>query len=132
MEDYLYKKYLFLPLGGVANKMTNMKDEEWEVPGIKALGTIQLFLVVLVAFNISKEKKMIDLMEALVKIYEKHSTSNKVLLIKHLFNMNLLEGGSISNHLNDFNTITSQLSSIGVNFDDEVRALYILCSLPKS
>jgi len=31
-----------------------------------------------------------------------------------------------------FNTVTNQLSFVGVNFDDEVRALLILCSLPKS
>jgi hypothetical protein len=27
MEDYLYKKDLFLPLGGITKKMTTMKDE---------------------------------------------------------------------------------------------------------
>ena len=41
------------------------------------------------------------------------------------------EGGSVADHLNEFNTITSQLSSVGVNFDDEVRALLFLCSLPE-
>eukprot|EP00253_Pinus_taeda_P018705 PITA_18705 len=34
-------------------------------------------------------------------------------------------------HLNDFNTVTSQLSSVGVNFEDEVIALLFLCSLPE-
>eukprot|EP00253_Pinus_taeda_P011282 PITA_11282 len=29
-------------------------------------------------------------------------------------------------------TVISQLSSVGVNFDDEVRALLFLCSLPES
>ena len=52
--------------------------------------------------------------------------------MKRLFNMNMSEGGSVANHLNDFNTVTSQLSSVGVNFDDEVRALLFLCSLPES
>eukprot|EP00253_Pinus_taeda_P017242 PITA_17242 len=42
------------------------------------------------------------------------------------------EGGSVADHLNDFNTVTSQLCSVGVNFDDEVRALLFLCSLPES
>ena len=52
--------------------------------------------------------------------------------MKQLFNMNMSEGGSIANHLNDFNTITNQLIYIGVNFDDEVRALLIMCSLLES
>ena len=46
--------------------------------------------------------------------------------------MKISEGGYFADHLNDFNTITSQLSSVGVKFYDEVRALLFLCSLPES
>jgi hypothetical protein len=42
------------------------------------------------------------------------------------------EGGSISGHLNEFNMVTNQLSSVIVDFDDEFRALLILFSLPES
>jgi hypothetical protein len=86
---------------------------------------------VLVDFNILKEKKMKGLMDALAKLYENPSTSNKVFLMKRLFNMKMSEGGSIANHLNDFNMVTNQLSFVKVDFDDEVRALLILCSLPE-
>ena len=51
--------------------------------------------------------------------------------MKHLFNVKMTKGGSIVDHLNEFNTITSQLSSVGINFDEEIRALLILFSLPK-
>ena len=71
------------------------------------------------------------LIKALVKLYEKTSTSNKVFLMKSLFNMKMSEGGCVADHLNNFNTVTSQLSSVGVNFDNEVRAMLFLCSLPK-
>ena len=57
-------------------------------------------------------------METLVKLYEKPSASNKVFLMKHLFNMHIIEGGSIMDLLNEFNTITSQSSSMGINFDE--------------
>ena len=73
------------------------------------------------AFNILKEKKIEGVMSALSKLYKKPSAYNKVFLMKRLFNMNMSEGGSVSNHLNEFNTLTSQLSSVKVNFDDEVR-----------
>ena len=52
--------------------------------------------------------------------------------MKRLFNMKMEEGGSVANHLNEFNTVTSQLSSMGINFDEEIKALLILCSLPES
>ena len=71
-------------------------------------------------------------MSALGKIYEKPSASNKLFLMKHLFNMKMSKGGSVANHLNEFNTLTSHLSSVKVKFDDEVRALLILCSLLES
>jgi hypothetical protein len=131
MENYLYHKDKFLPLGGLAKNLMAMKDEEWEILDRKALGTIRLSLAVSVAFNISKEKTMKALMDALAKLYEKSSTSNKVFLMKRLFNMNMSEGGSVADHLNEFNTVINQLSSIKVDFDDEVRALLMLCSLPE-
>ena len=107
MEDYLYQKDLFLPLGGVAKKSMTMKDEEWKILDIKALGMIRLSLATSVAFNISKEKTMKDLMDALAKLYEKPSVSNKVFLMKRLFNMNMSEGGSIAYYLNELNTVTN-------------------------
>jgi len=55
MEDYLYQKDLYLPLGGKSNMPTGMKDEEWNLLDRKALRTIRLFLATSVAFNISKE-----------------------------------------------------------------------------
>ena len=123
MENYLYQKYLYQPLRGKTKKPTSMADTEWDIIDRKALGTIRLCLAVLVAFNISKEMTTKGLMKALAKLYEKPSASNKVFLMKHLFNMKMSKGGSVGDHLNEFNTFTSQLSSIGVTFDDEVRAL---------
>jgi len=52
--------------------------------------------------------------------------------MKHLFNMKMSEGGSVADHLNEFNRVTRQLGSVGVTFDDEVRALLFLCSLLES
>ena len=57
IEDYLYQKDLYLPLGEKAKQPAAMKDEEWEVLDRKALGTIRLCLASLVAFNILKEKQ---------------------------------------------------------------------------
>jgi hypothetical protein len=72
---------------------------------------------------------MKNTMKALDKPYEKPSSSHKIFLMKHLFNIKVSKGRFISNHLNEFNATASQLSSIGVNFDDEVRDIFILCSL---
>ena len=86
-------------MSGVAKKPAAMKDEEWEILDRKALGTIRLSLAASVAFNILKEKTMKGLMDTLAKLYEKPSASNKVFLMKRLFNMKMSEGGSIVDHL---------------------------------
>ena len=84
-----------------------MKDEEWEILDRKAQGTIRLCLAVSVAFNISSENTTKDLMKKLASLYEKPSASNKVFLMKRLFNMKMSEGGSITDRLNEFNKVTS-------------------------
>ena len=132
MEDYLYQKDLWWPLKGKAKKEATMSDEDWDILDRKALGTIRLCLAPSVAFNITEAKTTEALMTALAKLYEKPSASNKVFLMKRLFNLKMIEGGSVTDHLNEFNTITSQLTSVNVIFDEEVRALLILCSLPES
>ena len=70
-------------------------------------------------------------MDALAKMYEKPLTSNKVFLMKILFNMKMSEGGYVVYHLNEFNMVTNQLSSIKLDFDDEVKSLLIFFSLPE-
>ena len=132
MEDYLYQKDLYLPLRGKTKNPAAMTDMEWNILDRKALKTVRLCLAASVTFNISKETTTEGLMQKLAKLYEKPSASNKVFLMKRLFNMKMSEGGSVVDLLNDFNTVTSQLSSVGVKFDDEVKALLFLCSLPES
>ena len=96
------------------------------------LGVIQLTLTRLVAHNVMKEKTTVDLMKALSSMYEKPSANNKVHMMKKLFNLKMVEGTLVFQHLNEFNTITNQLSSVEIDFDDEIRALIVLASLPNS
>jgi len=109
-----------------------MTDAEWDFLDRKALGTIQLCLASSVLFNVLKEKTTKEPMDALGKLYEKPSTSNKIFLMKKLFNMKMSENSSVADHLNDFNMVVNMLASVTIEFDEEVRALLILCSLPES
>jgi transcriptional regulatory protein LevR len=69
---------------------------------------------------------MKEMMDTLDKLYEKKWMSNKVFLMNRLFNMKMSEGGSVADHLNEFNTVTNQLSSVKVEFDDKVRVVLIV------
>ena len=85
----------------------SMSNDEWDLLDRKTLGSIQLCLAPIVAFNITKAKMTEELMQTLARLYEKPSTSKEVFLMKCLFNMTMVEGRSIVDHLNGFNTITS-------------------------
>ncbi|KAL8162460.1 hypothetical protein V2J09_013949, partial [Rumex salicifolius] len=98
----------------------------------QALGVIRLTLSRNVAFNIAKEKITASLMAALCNMYKKPSASNKVQLMRRLFNLQMTEDASVAKHLNALNTVTTQLSSVGIEFDEEVRALIFLSSLSES
>ncbi|KHN31032.1 Retrovirus-related Pol polyprotein from transposon TNT 1-94, partial [Glycine soja] len=130
IEDYLYQKKLYQPLSGV--KPEDMKQEEWNLLDRQALGVIRLTLAKNVAFNIMNEKTTAGLMKALLDMYEKLSAANKVYLMRRLFNLKMGEGISVIDHINEFNTILAQLESVQIKFEDEVKALILLSSLPDS
>ncbi|KAE8705429.1 hypothetical protein F3Y22_tig00110429pilonHSYRG01213 [Hibiscus syriacus] len=127
IEDFLYQKNLYQPLLG--KQPEGMKDEEWALLDRQAIGVIRLTLSRNVAFNIAKEKTTASLMAALSSMYEKSSASNKVNLMRRLFSLRMAEGALVAQHLNELNTITTQLSSMEIEFDDEVRALILLSPL---
>ena len=85
-----------------------------------------------VLFNIIKEKTTSILLKALSNMYEKSSTMNKVYLMQMLFNLQMSKGGSVADHINEFNMIVSQLSLVEINFEDEIKALILMSSLPDS
>ena len=93
---------------------------------------IRLSLTPTVAFNIVNEKMAKGLMTALCNMYKKVQASNKVYLMRRLFNMKMSESQVMDKQLNEFNNIMTQLQSVGIDFDDEIKALLILSSLPES
>ena len=109
-----------------------MTTEQRKLKDRQALGLIRLTLSRNVAFNIIKEKTTSDLLKTLSNMYEKSSTMTKVYLLRRLFNLQMSEGGSIVDHINEFNMIVSQLSSVEINFEDEIKALILMSSLPES
>ena len=110
-------------------KPITLKDEEWVLLDRQVLGVIRLTLFRSVAHNVVKEKTTTNLMKTLLGMYEKLSSNNMVHMIKKLFNLKMTENALIAQHLNKFNTITNQLLSVEIDFDDEIRALIILASL---
>ena len=99
-------------------KPDTMTIERWKLKDRQTLGLIRLTLSRNVAFNIIKEKTTSDLLKALSNMYEKLSAMNNVYLMRRLFNLQMSEGGSIPDHINEVNMIVSKLSSVEINFKE--------------
>ncbi|KAL2251622.1 UNVERIFIED_CONTAM: Retrovirus-related Pol polyprotein from transposon TNT 1-94 [Sesamum indicum] len=85
-----------------------------------------------VAYHVKGAKSTKEVLQTLADMYEKPSAMNKVMLMKKLFRLQMEERKSVADHLNDFNQLTTQLASMDIVFDDEVKALILLSSLPDS
>ena len=97
---------------------------------MKAISMICLYLAPKVKYNILNETFMEDLWQKLENIYMSKSLTNRLFLKKELYQLKMHNGADISNHLNYFTKLITQLSNIGVKVDDEDKALLLLSFLP--
>jgi hypothetical protein len=132
MWDLLVQQGLQKALVGKSKKPTNMTDEDWEDLDARALNTIHLCLADEVLFNIVGEETTTGLWNRLESMYMKKSLTNKIFLKRQLYNLRMTEGTKIVDHLNVFNTLICQLSSMEVKYEDEDKEVTLLCSFPES
>ncbi|GFZ21721.1 hypothetical protein Acr_29g0008830 [Actinidia rufa] len=57
---------------------------------------------------------------------------NKALLMRRLVNLNLQRETTVAEHMSEFQNLVNQLTSVDLQFDDEMQALLLLSSLPES
>lgn len=130
MEDTLILKDRYLSIEGMENKPSLIMDEEWNKRDTKVIAIICQYLTKNVYFNVSGEKTIEGLWKKLHDRYEKNTTSNKLFLMKNLYNIKMKEVSSVADHLNEFNIITSQIASIKIILDDEIRVILLMCFIP--
>ena len=65
-------------------------------------------------------------------LYQSKSLVNKLFLQKKLYNLRMEDGDSVTEHLNAFITVVSQLASIDIKISNEDKCISLLCSLPDS
>ena len=132
MRDLLVQQGLQKTLAGKSKKPTTMTNEEWKDLDAKALSTIHLCLVDDVLFNIVGNDTTSGLWSKMESLYMTKSLTIRIYLKRQLYSLWMKEGTTIVDHLNTFNTLIVQLTSMEVNFKDEDKAITLLCSLHES
>ena len=87
-----------------------MLQDEWADLDELASSTIMVTLSKSVYFNVKEMKTSYELWKKLCNLYDQKSAASQVYWLKKLVDLKMKEGASMSDHLNEFNTIFSQLS----------------------
>jgi hypothetical protein len=132
MHDLLMQQGVVKALLGKEKKPTTITDEDWDEIDARALSAICLCLVDDVLFNIVSEKTTIGLWTKMESLYMMKSLMNKIFLKRQLYSLHMKEGMKIVDHLNTFNTLLVKLTSMGVKFELEDKAITLSCSFPES
>ena len=55
--------------------------------------------------------------------YKKKVATTKIYLIRHLYNIRMKDSDKVQAHINEYESISSQISSQGTAIEDELRAM---------
>jgi hypothetical protein len=103
--------------------------EDWKKLDQKVKSTIWLCLSDLVLLNVSGKLQPRHLWDKLGTLYQSKSLVNKLFLWKKLYNLRMKDGDSVTEHLNAFNIVVSQLLSVDIKISDEDKCISLLFSL---
>jgi hypothetical protein len=89
---------------------------------------IQLCLVYSMLPNVSGEYTAKELWENLGNLYQSKSLVNKLFLQKKLYHLRMEDGHFVTEHINSFNTLVSQLAFVNIMIVKEDKCITLLCS----
>jgi hypothetical protein len=70
-----------------------------------------------------------ELWDKLGTLYQSKSLVNKLFLRKKLYNLGMIDGDSVTEHMNAFNIVVIQLLSVDIKISYEEKCISLLCSL---
>ncbi|GFY81646.1 chitinase family protein [Actinidia rufa] len=120
------------PLENKGEKPVAKKDEEWRKINRKTIGLIRQCIGHEVFHHVAQETSAYELWIKLEEMYQAKTSRNKALLMRRLVNLKLQRETTVAEHTSEFQSLVNQLTSVDLQFDDEMQALLLLSSLPES
>ena len=128
IEDYLKMKKLGKTLSGKLPK--DMKEEYFVEMDEMALGAVRLSLSNEVRRFVIKEETLKGMLDTLSDMYEKPNVVQQLYLMGRLFTLKMGKGISVRQQVGIVGDIIEQLASVDVKFDNHIKALVLLTSMP--
>ncbi|GJZ65614.1 retrovirus-related pol polyprotein from transposon TNT 1-94 [Tanacetum coccineum] len=130
MKAILRKDKCLAAIGERPVEVTN--DSEWDEMDGNAIANLHLALADGVLSSIEEKKSAKEIWDHLARLYEARSLHNKKFLKRKLYALRMTESTSVTEHVNNLNTLFSQLTSLSCKIDSQERAEILLQSLPDS
>ena len=100
---------------------------------LETLGTLMIMTIGLseyVYYMVQSCTTTFELWKMLSDMYEKKVTATKIYLIQRLYNLHMKEFDSVKAHINEYESLNSQISAQGTTIKDELKAILLMSNLP--
>ena len=110
MQDYLIVKGQIHPIE-TKNPLEAYKPNEWQKLNRIIRATIRMHLLESMYFTVQSCSTTFELWKTMSYTYEKKVAATKIYLIQRLYNLRMKESDSVQAHLNEYEILSSQISS---------------------
>ena len=132
MRDMLVCKDLWLPIQFGSKRPNKIDALTWEVLHLKAVAYIKCFIDMGLYNNFDEETSADALWKKIGVMFENKNAVNRVLVFRKTVRLRYQYGTNMAEHINAFQGLMNQTTSLEVPLADEVLALLLLRSLPNS
>nr|GEW42722.1 retrovirus-related Pol polyprotein from transposon TNT 1-94 [Tanacetum cinerariifolium] len=119
-------------LAAIGERPADVTDDKWEEMDGNAISNLHLALADGVLSSIEEKRTAKEICDHLARLYETRSLHNKIFLKRKLYALRMTESTSVTKHVNNLNTLFSQLASLRCIIEPQERAKILLQSLPDS
>lgn len=130
MHAVLVQNSLHKALKG--EKPFDMEDEIWDEIDEQARSIIHFYLADEILCEVINEKTTKKLWDKLEALHLENIRVNKLLKKQCLYSLRMKEGTPLTSHINEFESIVTDLENLDEKIDDENKALLLLRTLPSS